>query len=68
MHFNFSSNRCNLWGMSPDELVRRGEESNEPGGYFVCGGSEKIIRLLIGNKRNFPTALKRRAFKEKGKV
>jgi DNA-directed RNA polymerase beta subunit len=62
------SNHCNLWRLSPDELIRRGEEGNEPGGYFICGGAEKVVRLLVANKRNFPTAMKRRAFREKGKV
>ncbi|KAI6228988.1 DNA-directed RNA polymerase subunit beta [Aphelenchoides fujianensis] len=45
-----------------------GEELLERGGYFVCNGSEKVIRLLVGNKRNFPIALVRNASREKGKM
>jgi DNA-directed RNA polymerase I subunit RPA2 len=40
----------------------------ERGGYFVCKGSEKVIRLLVGNKRNYPIALIRGSSKDKGKM
>lgn len=62
------SSLCHLNGMSEEELVEAGEESLERGGYFINKGSEKVIRLLIGNKRNFPMALVRGSFKEKGKM
>ncbi|EEY19764.1 DNA-directed RNA polymerase I subunit RPA2 [Verticillium alfalfae VaMs.102] len=48
------SNRCHLEGNSPDLLVKRKEESEELGGYFIVNGIEKIIRLLQVNRRNFP--------------
>ncbi|KAL3199144.1 hypothetical protein MRX96_014109 [Rhipicephalus microplus] len=35
---------CNIAKMSPAELVRRGEEAGEFGGYFIVNGNEKIIR------------------------
>uniref|UniRef100_A0A1I7ZCR6 DNA-directed RNA polymerase subunit beta n=1 Tax=Steinernema glaseri TaxID=37863 RepID=A0A1I7ZCR6_9BILA len=60
------SNRCNLRGLSRKELVQKGEEALERGGYFVCKGSEKVIRLLIANRRNYPIAIIRRSFKDKG--
>jgi DNA-directed RNA polymerase I subunit RPA2 len=31
-------------------------------------GSEKVIRLLVGNKRNYPLALVRSSSREKGKM
>ncbi|KAJ1361555.1 hypothetical protein KIN20_020832 [Parelaphostrongylus tenuis] len=60
------SKLCHLHKMSKKELVRAGEEGTEKGGYFICKGSEKVIRLLISNRRNFPIALCRKAFREKG--
>ncbi|KAI6225647.1 DNA-directed RNA polymerase [Aphelenchoides besseyi] len=62
------SSRCHLENLSEDQLVTAGEERLERGGYFVCNGSEKVIRLLVGNKRNFPIALVRNASREKGKM
>jgi DNA-directed RNA polymerase I subunit RPA2 len=62
------SSRCHLRGKSEEEMVKAGEEKLERGGYFVCKGSEKVIRLLVGNKRNFPLALVRHSFREKGKM
>lgn len=34
-------------GMSRDQLVLAKEESTEFGGYFICNGIERIIRMLI---------------------
>lgn len=62
------SSHCHLTGLSEDQLVKAGEERLEQGGYFVCKGSEKVVRMLIGNKRNFPLALIRKASKDKGKM
>ncbi|KAM0516938.1 hypothetical protein ACHAPE_005050 [Trichoderma viride] len=60
------SNRCHLENNSPDLLVRRKEESEELGGYFIVNGNEKIIRLLQMNKRNFPMAINRPSFTNRG--
>ena len=38
------SSACNLHGLSPEELIRRGEQETEWGGYFVIGGHERLIR------------------------
>ena len=38
--------RCNLRGMSRTQLIARGEEGGEVGGYFLCNGNERAIRLL----------------------
>uniref|UniRef100_A0A915C6V3 DNA-directed RNA polymerase subunit beta n=3 Tax=Parascaris TaxID=6254 RepID=A0A915C6V3_PARUN len=62
------SNRCHLRGLSRSQLVAKGEEATEKGGYFIVKGSEKVIRLLVANRRNFPIALVRRSFREKGKL
>ncbi|KAM0329807.1 hypothetical protein ACHAQA_003971 [Verticillium albo-atrum] len=60
------SNRCHLEGNSPDLLVKRKEEAEELGGYFVVNGIEKIIRLLQVNRRNFPMAIYRPSFANRG--
>ncbi|KAK5168924.1 DNA-directed RNA polymerase I subunit RPA2 [Saxophila tyrrhenica] len=60
------SNRCHLEGLSPKELVNRREESEELGGYFIVNGIEKLIRMLIVNRRNFPAAIIRGSFVNRG--
>ncbi|VDP12432.1 unnamed protein product [Heligmosomoides polygyrus] len=60
------STLCHLSKMGRKELVKAGEEGTEKGGYFICKGSEKVIRLLVSNRRNFPIALNRKTFREKG--
>jgi DNA-directed RNA polymerase I subunit RPA2 len=62
------STLCHLSGLSEEEMIKAGEERLERGGYFICKGSEKVIRLLVGNKRNYPIALVRNSSKEKGKM
>jgi DNA-directed RNA polymerase I subunit RPA2 len=41
------SSACYLKGMSRAQLVAAKEESTEFGGYFICNGIERIIRMLI---------------------
>ncbi|KAG9247921.1 hypothetical protein BJ878DRAFT_116965 [Calycina marina] len=60
------SNKCHLEKNSPDLLVQRHEEAEELGGFFVVNGIEKIIRLLIVNRRNFPMGILRPSFKGRG--
>lgn len=59
---------CNIAKMSPAELVRRGEEAGEFGGYFIVNGNEKIIRMLIMTRRNYPIAMVRPSWKNRGKM
>ncbi|KAF8341495.1 beta and beta-prime subunits of DNA dependent RNA-polymerase [Cantharellus anzutake] len=60
------SNRCNLRGMSPAELVAHHEEAEEFGGYFIVNGIERFIRILVVQRRNLPIALSRGAFAKRG--
>ncbi|KAI1611636.1 DNA-directed RNA polymerase I subunit RPA2 [Exophiala viscosa] len=60
------SNRCHLERFSPAEMVRRKEESEELGGYFIVNGNEKLIRMLIASRRNYPMAISRHAFTNRG--
>lgn len=60
------SNRCHLEKLSPLELVQQKEESDELGGYFIVNGIEKLIRMLIVQRRNHPMALIRPSFGNRG--
>ena len=60
------SNKCHLEGLSPKQLVNCREETEELGGYFVVNGIEKLIRMLIVNRRNFPMAIIRPSFVNRG--
>ncbi|MFT4309036.1 MAG: DNA-directed RNA polymerase subunit B'' [Candidatus Woesearchaeota archaeon] len=37
------SKYCNLYGLSKQELIVKGEDPEETGGYFIVGGTEKIL-------------------------
>ena len=37
------SKHCNLHGLSREDLVKRGEDPTDPGGYFIINGIEKVI-------------------------
>ncbi|KAL5006288.1 hypothetical protein ScPMuIL_015094 [Solemya velum] len=58
---------CNLSGLTPSELVRHGEEAEEMGGYFIINGNEKVVRMIILPRRNFPICMRRSAWKRRGK-
>uniref|UniRef100_A0A0K0EYJ3 DNA-directed RNA polymerase subunit beta n=1 Tax=Strongyloides venezuelensis TaxID=75913 RepID=A0A0K0EYJ3_STRVS len=62
------SNRCHLNGKNKSQLMKAGEEPLEKGGYFIVNGSEKVVRLLIGNRRNYPLAIKRKGLRDKGEM
>ncbi|XP_069110170.1 LOW QUALITY PROTEIN: DNA-directed RNA polymerase I subunit RPA2-like [Argopecten irradians] len=61
------SEGCNLNNLSPADLIKRGEEAEEMGGYFVVNGLEKVIRMLVMPRRNFPTCMTRPSWKNRGK-
>jgi DNA-directed RNA polymerase I subunit RPA2 len=60
------SSLCHLENLAPRDLVNKGEHENEWGGYFVVKGQEKLIRMLLQTRRNFPIALKRNSWKDRG--
>lgn len=51
--------------MTPEQLVKHGEHQDEWGGYFIVKGKERLVRLLLGTRRNFPTAVQRNTWKNK---
>ncbi|KRX26223.1 DNA-directed RNA polymerase I subunit RPA2 [Trichinella nelsoni] len=60
------SNRCHLTKLSPNQLMKEKEEMNEMGGYFIVNGQEKVVRMLIAQRRNYPLALVRPKWKQRG--
>ncbi|OQR94074.1 DNA-directed RNA polymerase I subunit RPA2 [Thraustotheca clavata] len=60
------SKRCHLAGLSPPELVQKREEANEMGGYFICNGNERCVRLLQMPRRHQLMAVTRGAFSKRG--
>ncbi|XP_023678390.1 DNA-directed RNA polymerase I subunit RPA2 [Paramormyrops kingsleyae] len=60
------SKLCNLHGLSPKELIEHHEEAEEMGGYFIVNGIEKVIRLLVMPRRNYPIAMARPKWKSRG--
>ncbi len=37
------SKYCNLHGLARDDLIKKGEDATDPGGYFIVNGIEKVI-------------------------
>ena len=62
------SKYCNLYGLSEEELTKRKEDGFEFGGYFIINGNERIVRMLIMNKRNYPIAFQRPTFINRGRL
>jgi len=60
------SDMCNLKGLTPKELVKRHEDSTEVGGYFIINGNERVIRMLVMPRSNYPMVLNRGAYKNRG--
>lgn len=62
------SKACNLNELNPEKLIEKGEHENEWGGYFIIKGNEKIIRMLLMSRRNYPIAIRRNTWKDRGKL
>ncbi|XP_043221726.1 DNA-directed RNA polymerase I subunit RPA2-like [Amphibalanus amphitrite] len=62
------SKLCHLHGLSPAELVRRGETDSEFGGYFIIRGQERLLRLQVATRRNYPVCLTRTSYKSYGSL
>ncbi|KAG1892133.1 hypothetical protein F4604DRAFT_1966241 [Suillus subluteus] len=58
--------RCNIRSLPSAGLVRRHEEPEEFGGYFIINGNERLIRYLILPRRNHVTSLLRPSFANRG--
>lgn len=52
--------------MNPKQLVQQGEHENEWGGYFIVKGHEKLIRMLMMTRKNFPITVQRNTWRDRG--
>lgn len=43
MPIMLKSKYCNLNNLAKEELIKQGEDPNDPGGYFIINGTEKVI-------------------------
>lgn len=43
MPIMLKSKKCHLYGLSQEELIKKGEDPKDPGGYFIINGTEKVI-------------------------
>ena len=66
---------CNLYGMDRDELIGVNEDPNDPGGYFVVNGTERVLILVedlapnlmnVSHVKLGPTTESARVFSEGG--
>ncbi len=57
---------CNLHALNKQELKEHGEEAMEFGGYFIVNGIERIIRLLINQRRHYILGMVRGAYSRRG--
>lgn len=48
-------------------MVEKNEHESDWGGYFVVKGNEKLVRMLLMTRRNYPLALKRSTWVNRGK-
>ena len=60
------SRACGLRSLRRAALVSAREESTEFGGYFICNGIERVLRLLIQPRRHALVGLKRGAYSKRG--
>ncbi len=48
------SEKCILYGLSDEELMKLGEDPKDPGGYFIINGTERVIVMSEGILPNLP--------------
>ena len=66
---------CHLYKLSREELIAKGEDPDEPGGYFIINGTEKVLitiedlasnRFLIEKDVTGPSEIVGKLFSEHG--
>lgn len=69
------SNYCHLNKLSRQELIEKGEDPNEPGGYFIINGTERVLvniedlganRFLVNEESGGVTDFIGKLFSEQG--
>lgn len=68
------SRYCNLNGLKRDELIGKGEDPEDPGGYFVLNGNERVLimvedlasnKMFIAKTKTGPSKYSAKIFSEK---
>ena len=54
------SEYCNLNGMSREELIKNKEDPDDPGGYFIVNGTERVIVMMEEIVSNRPVLEKKK--------
>ncbi|PIN86045.1 hypothetical protein COV19_06855 [Candidatus Woesearchaeota archaeon CG10_big_fil_rev_8_21_14_0_10_44_13] len=66
---------CHLNGLSREELIEKGEDPDDPGGYFIVNGTEKVLvsvedlaanRMLVEQNSTGVSEFSGKLFSEKG--
>jgi len=69
------SENCYLNGMSRDELIESGEDPEDPGGYFIINGTERVVvivedlvtnKVLVDEEKTGPYPYVAKVFSEDG--
>lgn len=60
------SNLCNVGNLTSSQMVKYREDELELGGSFILNGLEKVVRLIINPRANFPMAIKRPTYAKRG--
>ncbi len=69
------SKYCHLHGLPREELIRLGEDPDDPGGYFIINGTEKVVvkiedlasnKLMIEKNATGPSTYTAKIFSERG--
>jgi DNA-directed RNA polymerase subunit B len=54
MPIMIKSGLCSTSGLSREELIQRGEDPDDPGGYFIINGTERVLVLIEEIASNKP--------------
>jgi len=66
---------CHLYGLSREDLIKRKEDPDDPGGYFIVNGTEKVVvniedlaanRFMVEKASTGPSAYIGKVFSERG--
>ena len=69
------SKRCNLYGLNREDLIEKGEDPDDVGGYFILNGNERALimvedlasnRIFVGTPNIGPSTYSLRIFSESG--